>query len=81
MLFTIIGLIIIAVVIYWLVKENQKCKAEKNQQDQAKLVEQANQVNQAKQATQANQGDTLMKVDKFAVVGSCSQNSCSIRRH
>jgi large-conductance mechanosensitive channel len=75
MLFTIIGLIVIAIVIYWLVKENQKCKAEKN--EKAKKTEQVKQA----EVKPSNQADTLMKVDKFAVIGSCSQNSCSIRRH
>ena len=76
MLFTIIGLIVIAIVIYWLIKENQKCKAEK-----AGKVEKVEKVEKAEEVKQTTQVDTLMKVDKFAVVGSCSQNSCSIRRH
>jgi hypothetical protein len=80
MLFTIIGLTVIVFIIYWLVKENQKCRDEKKNQliDIVTVVNKKNENENKKKETEKRPTDTLINVDKFSVVGSCSRNSCSL---
>ena len=75
MLFTIIALLVLGAIIYWLVRENKKCKEEKEKKDNAnelvKLLINSN----SNQQIQDNQPDTLLR-EKFDVVKSCSSKSC-----